>query len=74
MKNLLDNKIFIVFIAPFFFGAITVLGFPPYNFTFINFIVFPILLFLISIIKKKTQNNYRKKNLNVILDFGNEHS
>ena len=61
MRNLLDNKIFIVFIAPFFLGSITVLSFAPYNFTFVNFLAFPILLFLISIIKKKTHTNYRKK-------------
>ena len=61
MTNLIDNKIFVVFIAPFFLGSITILGFAPYNFTFINFIVFPTLLFLISLVKKKTQTNYRKK-------------
>ena len=61
MRNLTDNKIFVVFIAPFFLGSITILGFTPYNFTFVNFIVFPILLLLISIVKKKTQTNYRKK-------------
>ena len=61
MTNLIDNKIFVVFIAPFFLGSITILGFAPYNFTFINFIFFPTLLFLISLVKKKTQTNYRKK-------------
>tara|TARA_B100000959_G_scaffold19831_1_gene19125 strand:+ start:4343 stop:5209 length:867 start_codon:yes stop_codon:yes gene_type:complete len=61
LRNLVDNKIFVIFIAPFFLGSITVFGFAPYNFTFINFIVFPILLLLISIVKKKTQTNYRKK-------------
>jgi len=61
LTNLIDNKIFVVFIAPFFLGSITILGFAPYNFTFINFIVFPTLLFLISLVKKKTQTNYRKK-------------
>ena len=64
MKNLVDNKIFAVFIVPFFLGSITILGFAPYNFTFINFIVFPILLFLISLIKKRTQSKYRKKKSN----------
>jgi apolipoprotein N-acyltransferase len=42
-------------------GAITTLGFSPYNLTFVNFFSFSILLFLISIIKKRTQSKYKKK-------------
>ena len=61
MIKLLNNKIFVIFIAPAILGAITILGFSPYNLTFVNFLTFPILLFLISIIKKKTQPKYRKK-------------
>ena len=61
MKNLLDNKIFVIFIAPFLLGSITIFSFAPYNFTLVNFIVFPILLFLILLVKKKTHINYRKK-------------
>ena len=61
MSILLDNKFLVVFLAPFFLGAITILGFSPYNFTFVNFFTFPILLFFIFIIKKKTQTKYRKK-------------
>ena len=47
--------------APFLLGAITILGFAPYNLTFVNFFTFPILLFLILIISKRTQSRYRKK-------------
>ena len=61
MNILLNNKFFIIFLAPFLLGALTVLGFPPYNFTFINFFSFPILLLLVFFIKKKTQSKYRKK-------------
>ena len=64
MNTLLNNKFFVLFIAPFFLGVITIFGFSPYNFTFINFFSFPILLFLIFIIKKKTQTKYRKKKSN----------
>ena len=66
MLSLLNNKFFVIFLAPFILGAITIIGFPPYNLTFINFFSFSILLFLISIIKKKTQTRYKKKNKNVI--------
>jgi len=61
LTTLLNNKLFIVFLAPFLLGAITILGFAPYNFTFINFFTFSILLFLIFIIKKRTESKYRKK-------------
>ncbi len=47
---------------PFFIGAVSVLGFAPYHFTFINFFTFSILLFLILLIKNRTKAKYRKKN------------
>jgi len=47
--------------APFLLGAISVLGFSPFNLTFINFFTFSILLFLILEIQKKTHSKYRKK-------------
>ncbi len=61
MNSLLNNKLFILFFAPFLLGGITILGFAPYNLTFVNFFTFSILLFLISIVKKRTQSKYRKK-------------
>ena len=61
MKNLLNYKFFVIYFAPFFIGALSTLSFSPYNLTFVNFFCFPILLFLILNIKKKTQNKYRKK-------------
>ena len=54
MFTLLNNKFFVIFFAPFLLGAITVLGFSPYNLTIINFFTFSILLFLILEVKKKT--------------------
>ena len=41
--------------------SLTIFSFSPYNLTFVNFFSFSILLFLIFIIKKKTQSKYRKK-------------
>ena len=62
MNALLNNKWIVLFFAPFFIGAVSVLGFAPYNFTFINFFTFSILLFLILLVKKRTESKYRKKN------------
>tara|TARA_B100000029_G_scaffold52526_2_gene47721 strand:+ start:4018 stop:5598 length:1581 start_codon:yes stop_codon:yes gene_type:complete len=62
--TLLNNKFLSIFFLPFLAGAITILGFAPYNFTFINFFSFSFLLFLILQIKKKTQSKYRKKKSN----------
>ena len=64
MKKLLDNKFFVVFLAPFFLGAITIFGFSPFSFTIINFFTFPALLFLVLVVKKKNQSKYRKKKNN----------
>ena len=61
MTSLLNNRFFVLFLAPFLLGALTTLGFSPYNFTFINFFSFSIFLFLILVVKKKTKSNYRKK-------------
>ena len=64
MNTLLNNKFFVVYLAPFLIGAVTILGFSPYNLTFINFFSFSVLLFLILEVKKKTQSKYRKKKSN----------
>ena len=61
MTKLLNNKFFVVFVAPFLLGAITIFSFAPYNLTFVNFFTFSFLLFLILLIKKKTRSIYRKK-------------
>ena len=61
MNRLLDNKFFVIFFAPFLLGSITILGFPPFNFFLINFFSFSVLLFLISIVSKKTYSKFRKK-------------
>ena len=64
MKKILNNKFFVIFLAPFLIGALTTTSFAPYNLTFINFFSFSILLFLILIVKKRTQSIYRKKKSN----------
>ena len=61
MIGIFNNKLFVVFFAPFLLGGITILGFSPYNLTFINFFTFSILLFLISKVKKNTKTTYISK-------------
>ena len=64
MITLLNNKFFVIFFAPFILGVITIFGFSPYNFTFVNFFTFSTLLFFIFFIKKRTFSTYRKKKSN----------
>ena len=46
MKNLLKKKVVLYFIT-IFLGILSSLSLPPYNYFFLNFLVFPILLFLV---------------------------
>jgi apolipoprotein N-acyltransferase len=64
LTNLINNKLFVMFIAPFFLGTLTALSFSPFNLTLINFFVFPTLLYLILEVKKKIVSKYRKKKSN----------
>ena len=64
MTKILNNKFFVIFFAPFLIGAITILGFAPYNLTILNFFTFSALLFLILVVKKRTKSKYRKKKSN----------
>ena len=63
LNTLLNNKFFVIYLAPFLLGGVTILGFPPYNFTFVNFFSFSFLLFLILAIKKKRNLSIEKKGL-----------
>ena len=45
-------------------GALTILSFPPFSFTIINFFSFSIFIFLMFVIKKKTYSRYRQKKSN----------
>ena len=57
----LNNRIVFVFVTPFLLGCLSVFSFQPYNFTLINFIIFPCLFFILSYINKRSKNKYRKK-------------
>ena len=61
MKFIVNNRLMLVFFAPFFLGCLSVLSFQPFNFTLINFLIFPTLFWIISYINKRSKNTYRKK-------------
>ena len=57
----LNSRVLLVFVIPFLLGCFSVFSFQPYNFTFINFLIFPCLFFILCYINKKSKNKYRKK-------------
>ena len=57
----LNNRLIIVYLAPFLVGLLSTLSFQPFNFTLINFIIFPLIFYLIIYINKKSKGIYRKK-------------
>ena len=61
-KKILENRIIILYLLPLFLGLLTVLSFQPYNFSYINFIIFPIFFHLLIYIKKNLQM-FIEKNL-----------
>ena len=61
MKKFLENRFFILYLAPLILGSLSVLSFQPFNFTIINFFILPLLFYLIVYIKKKSKSTYRKK-------------
>ena len=60
-NNIVNSRLIIVYIIPFFLGCLSILSFQPFNFTIINFFIFPCLFLIISYINKKSKNTYRKK-------------
>ena len=61
IDKILNNSILMVYLAPFSLGLLSVLSFQPYNFTFINFLIIPCLFLILSYVRKKSKNIYRKK-------------
>jgi len=57
----LNSRFFLIFLFPFILGLLTVFSFQPFNLSYINFLIFPILFFLTTYAKKKSKNTYRKK-------------
>jgi len=61
MLNFFNKRFFIIFLFPFLLGGLTVFGFKPFNFFFVNFLSLSLLFFLIIYVKKKSKIVYRKK-------------
>ena len=53
MKHIIKNNLVIFGFLPFIIGLITSFSLPPYNLILINFITFPILLFIVFALKQK---------------------
>ena len=53
MKKIIKNFFVIYWLLPFFLGVFSSFSLPPYNFVLINFITFPLLLFIIFELKKE---------------------
>jgi len=61
LKIFLNNRFVVLYFIPFVIGSVSVLSFEPFNLTIINFIILPILFYLIVFINKKSKGVYRKK-------------
>ncbi len=56
-----NSRLFLVFIIPFFLGCSSVFAFQPFNISIVNFIIFPVLFYILCEINKKSKSVYRKK-------------
>ena len=61
VEKYLNNRFITLYILPFIFGSLSILSFEPFNFTIINFIIFPLLFYLLIYINKKSKAIYRIK-------------
>jgi apolipoprotein N-acyltransferase len=61
LSKILNNRIIIVFVAPFILGSLSVLSFQPFNIIFVNFLIIPGIFLLLTYVNKKSKNIYRKK-------------
>ncbi len=61
VEKYLNNRFFTLYLIPFIAGSISTLSFQPFNFTIVNFLIFPIFFFLITYINKKSRALYRNK-------------
>ena len=61
MEKYLNNRFLTLCIIPFILGLLTTLSFEPFNYTLINFIIFPLFFYFIIYINRKSKNVYRKR-------------
>ena len=60
-ERFLNNRLLILYLAPFIIGSLSTLSFEPFNLTIINFIILPVFFYLTVYINKKSKTSYRKK-------------
>ena len=65
-EKFIDNRLFTLYLFPFTLGALTVVSFQPFNYSFVNFIILPLYFYFVVYIKKKSKGVYRKKPLKKI--------
>ncbi len=61
IDKFLRGRFFILYLCPFIIGCLSTLSFEPFNLIFLNFIILPILFYLIIYINKRSKSIYRKK-------------
>ena len=61
LRKILDSRVMVLYTIPFCLGLITVFSFQPFNYSILNFILFPILFLLLVNINKRSKSKYRKK-------------
>ena len=61
IEELLNKKIFTLYILPLICGTLSVFSFQPFNLMIVNFLILPIIFYLIIFIKKKSKSKFRKK-------------
>ncbi len=61
IRKYLNNRFFVLYLSPLILGTLTVFSFQPFNLTFLNFIILPIVFYFLIYITKKSKNTYRKK-------------
>ena len=61
LEKYLNNRFFILYFLPFCIGSLSVLSFSPFNFTWINFIIFPFFFYFFFYLNKKFKKIFKKK-------------
>ena len=61
LNKILDSRVMVLYTIPFCLGLITVFSFQPFNYSILNFILFPIFFLLLVNINKRSKSKYRKK-------------
>ena len=60
-EKYLNNRFLTLYFIPFIIASFSTISFHPFNITIINFIIFPLLFYLIIYINKRSKSVYRNK-------------